>query len=63
MNIKVHESLNSALSEEEAQKYQQKYDDILEKAQKESPPPDESTQKAGQRGRLKRTIARALLEE
>jgi len=62
MNIKVHESLNSALSEEEAQKYQQKYDDILEKAQKESPPPDESTRKAGQRGRLKRTTARALLE-
>jgi len=34
----------------------------LEKAQKESPPPDESTRKSGKRGRLKRTTARALLE-
>jgi transposase len=62
MNKKVHESPNSALSTKETQEYQQKYDDILEKAQKESPPPDESTRKAGQRGRLKRTKARALLE-
>lgn len=62
MNKKVHESPNSALSKEKTQEYQQKYDDLCEKAQKESPPPDESTRKAGQRGRLKRTKARALLE-
>jgi len=62
MNNKVHESPNGTLSSEKTQEYRQKYDDILEKAQKESPPPDESTRKAGQRGRLKRTTARALLE-
>ena len=62
MNKKVNESSNSALSKDETNKYRQKYDEILEKAQKESPPPDESTRKAGQRGRLKRTKSRALLE-
>jgi len=62
MNNQVHESPNSALSKDKTKEYQQKYDDILEKAQKESPPPDESTRKAGQRGRLKRTKSRALLE-
>ena len=62
MNNRVHESPNRALSTNSIQEYQQKYDDILEKAQKESPPPDESTRKAGQRGRLKRTKSRALLE-
>ena len=62
MNIQVHESPNSELSKEKTNEYRQKYDDILEKAQKESPPPDESTRKAGQRGRLKRTKSRALLE-
>lgn len=62
INNKVHESPNSALSKEETQEYQQKYDDILGKAQKESPAPDENTRKAGQRGRLKRTKARSLLE-
>jgi len=62
MNEKVHESLNSALSKEKTNEYRQKYDDILQEAQKESPPPDENTRKAGQRGRLKRTKSRALLE-
>jgi len=62
MNNKVHESPNSALSKAKTNEYRQKYDDILEKAQKESPPPDENTRKAGQRGRLKRTKSRALLE-
>jgi transposase len=61
MNSEVHQSPNSALSKEKSHEYRQKYDDVLEKAQKESPPPDESTRKAGQRGRLKRTKARALL--
>jgi transposase len=62
MNNNVHESPNSALSEAKTHEFREKYDDILEKAQKESPPPDESTRKAGQRGRLKRTKSRALLE-
>jgi len=62
MNKKVNENSNSSLSKDETNQYRQKYDEILEKAQKESPPPDESTRKAGQRGRLKRTKSRALLE-
>jgi len=62
MNNKVHESPNNALSKEETEQYRKKYDSLLEEAQKESPPPDESTRKAGQRGRLKRTKSRALLE-
>lgn len=62
MNNEVHQSPNSALSKAKTNQYRQKYDDILQEAQKESPPPDENTRKAGQRGRLKRTKARALLE-
>jgi len=62
MNNSVHESPNNALSKEETEQYRQKYDTLLQEAQKESPPPDESTRKAGQRGRLKRTKSRALLE-
>lgn len=62
MNTKVNESANRTLSKAQVKHYRQTYDAILEKAQKESPPPDESTRKAGQRGRLKRTKARALLE-
>jgi transposase len=62
MNNEVHQSPNSALSKNKTNAYRQKYDTILQEAQKESPPPDESTRKAGQRGRLKRTKARALLE-
>jgi len=62
MNNKVHESPNNALSKEKTEQYRQKYDTLLQEAQKESPPPDENTRKAGQRGRLKRTKSRALLE-
>ena len=39
----------------------QRYREILKEAEKESPPPDESTRK-GKRGRLKRTKSRNLLE-
>jgi len=62
MNRAVNETPNGALSKEKTKEYRQKYDDILQEAQKESPPPDENTRKAGQRGRLKRTKSRALLE-
>ena len=62
MNKKVDESSTNILSKDKTDEYRQKYDEVLEKAQKESPPPDESTRKAGQRGRLKRTKSRALLE-
>ena len=42
-------------------KYRQQYRNLLEKAQKECPPPDES-QRKGKRGRLKRSKSRNLLE-
>jgi len=51
----------SSLKEFESERYRQKYRQILKEAEKESPPPDESTRK-GKRGRLKRTKARNLLE-
>lgn len=42
--------------------YIERYRTILEAGDKESPPPDESQRKKGQRGRLKRSKSRALLE-
>ena len=44
-----------------AEKYKQKYRNLLEKAPKECPPPDES-QRKGKLGRLKRSKSRNLLE-
>ncbi len=60
MNNKVHENPNNALSKEETEQYRQKYDTLLQEAQKESPPPDESTRKAGQRGRLQKNKIQSL---
>lgn len=45
----------------ESEKYRQRYRTILQNAEVESPPPDETNRK-GKRGRLKRTKARNLLE-
>ncbi len=45
----------------ESEKYRQEYRSILNEAEKESPPPDE-TKRKGKRGRLKRTKSRNLLE-
>ena len=45
----------------DSMKYRQQYPDLLEKAEKECPPPDES-QRKGKRGRLKRSKSRNLLE-
>jgi len=42
--------------------YRKAYRKIIKKAQTECPPPDESKRTKGQRGRLKRTKARNLLE-
>ena len=61
INIAVDDAggkLNPADSEE----YRKKYRDLLETAQEECPPPDESQRKEGQRGRLKRSKSRSLLE-
>ena len=61
---KINRAVNDAgdlLSTIESKKYRQEYRSILKEAEKESPPPDESTRK-GKRGRLKRTKSRNLLE-
>ncbi len=60
INRSVHNA-NGKLSSTESEKYRQEYREILKKAEKESPPPDE-TKRKGKRGRLKRTKSRNLLE-
>jgi len=49
------------LSAEDSMRYRQQYRNLLEKAEKECPPLDES-QRKGKRGRLKRSKSRNLLE-
>lgn len=49
------------LESSESEKYRQRYRAILQNAEGESPPPDETNRK-GKRGRVKRTKARNLLE-
>lgn len=49
------------LSAADSMKCRQQYRDLLEKAEKECPPPDES-QRKGKRGKLKRSKSRNLLE-
>lgn len=61
---KINRAVNDAggkLSTSESKKYRQKYREILKEAEKESPPPDETRRKS-QRGRVKRTKSRNLLE-
>lgn len=50
------------LADSEAQAYRTRYRTLLLEAETESPPPKETDRKKGQRGRLKRTKARNLLE-
>jgi transposase len=62
--LQINKAVDDAggqLSEADSMKYRQKYRDLLEKAQKECPPPDEN-QRKGKRGRLKRSKSRNLLE-
>lgn len=61
---RINRDVNEAggiLSRKEAERYRKEYRTILQEAEKESPPPDE-TQRKGKRGRLKRTKSRNLLE-
>lgn len=51
-----------ALDEVSQQQYIKEYQGILARGDIHCPPPDENTRKKGQRGRLKRTKSRALLE-
>ena len=50
------------LNNQESQAFRSRYREILNNAEQESPPPDESKRKKGQRGRTKRSKARNLLE-
>ena len=50
------------LEKEKADRYRQQYQNLLKEAEIECPPPDEKQRKKGQRGRLKRSKARSLLE-
>ena len=62
--LQINKAVDDAggqLQEADSMKYRQQYRDLLEKAQKECPPPDES-QRKGKRGRLKRSKSRNLLE-
>ncbi len=60
INIAVNNA-DGCLDKESAQQYREYYREILKDAEVECPPPDE-TRKKGQRGRLKRSKARNLLE-
>ena len=60
INDAVHEA-GSVLSSSDALDYKLRYRQILQEAEIECPPPDES-QRAGKRGRLKRSKSRNLLE-
>ncbi len=50
------------LAPKDSKKYRYRYDKILAEGELECPPPDESQRKKGQRGRLKRSKSRNLLE-
>lgn len=56
------EQAGGALSNRQAGVYRGEYRRILELGDTESPPPDEQQRKPGQRGRIKRSKSRSLLE-
>jgi len=58
---KAVDGANGQLPQKEADRWRQKYRNLLKKADTECPPPDEGLRK-GKRGRLKRSKARNLLE-
>ncbi|MFN2329804.1 MAG: IS66 family transposase [Chromatocurvus sp.] len=63
--LEMNEAVNAAgglLNNPEADAFRQRYRDLLRQAETECPPPDESQRKKGQRGRLKRSKSRNLLE-
>jgi transposase len=61
INDKVDE-VGGVLSTSQAGYYRGRYRKILQQGETESPPPDELLRKPGQRGRLKRSKSRSLLE-
>lgn len=63
--LEINEAVNEAggvLNTTQAEAFRERYRQVLEAAQIECPPPDESQRKKGQRGRLKRSKSRNLLE-
>ena len=61
INIAVDDA-GGQLNQADSEEYRKKYRNLLEKNQVECPLPDESKRKKGQRGRLKRSKSRSLLE-
>ncbi len=62
--LQINQAVDDAggrLEPVESKEYRQKYRDLLDKAQKECPPPDER-KKVNKRGRTKRSKTRNLLE-
>jgi transposase len=59
---KAVDAAGGVLDTAEAEVFRQRYRQLLQEAESESPPPDESQRKKGQRGRLKRSKTRSLLE-
>jgi transposase len=62
--LQINQAVDDAggrLEPEESREFRQKYRDLLDKAENECPPPDESKRK-NKRGRIKRSKARNLLE-
>ena len=63
--LEIHKAVGDAggvLNIEEAEAFRERYRRLLREAEIECPPPDEKQRKAGQRGRLKRSKSRNLLE-
>jgi len=61
-DMNKHQINEPNLSEDTKQQYLEKYQKILAQGDIECPPPDKNSRVKGQRGRLKRTKSRALLE-
>lgn len=63
--LEINDAVDAAGGEldcAEAEAFRERYRQLLSEAETECPPPDESKRKKGQRGRLKRSKARNLLE-
>ena len=59
---KAVDAAGGVLNTSEAEAFRERYRQLLKEAETECPPPDESQRKKGQRGRLKRSKSRNLLE-
>lgn len=63
--LEINKAVDAAggkLNTPEAEAFRERYRQLLKEAETECPPPDESQRKKGQRGRLKRSKSRNLLE-